>query len=158
MENRMESDLHFPISLFHFPTIKPMNKLKIILFIGTIALLGAGCGQAPEPAPEPELSPALKTAAEALSPPQKPSEKITEYSILEISKHKSPEDCWLLIEGRVYDVTDFDASHPGGKAILEGCGKNATMLFETRPMGSGTPHSDSARDLMEDYEIGTLKL
>ena len=44
-----------------------------------------------------------------------------------------------------------------GKAILEGCGKDGTELYETRPMGSGTPHSDRARNLLEDYYIGELK-
>lgn len=135
-----------------------MNKLKIALFIGTIALLGAGCGQAPEPAPKHELSPALKTAAEALSPPKEASEEVTEYSILEISKHKSPENCWLLISGKVYDVTDFDTSRPGGETILEGCGKEATMLFKIRQMESGAPDLDSVIDSIKNYEIGTLKL
>ncbi len=136
-----------------------MIQLKITLLIGTIALLGAGCGQTPEPvrSSEPELSPTLETIGDALSPPQEPSEEKTEYAILEISKHKTPESCWLLINGKVYDVTEYVKAHPGGKAILEGCGKEATMLFETRPMGSGTPHSDRAGGFLEQYEIGTLK-
>jgi cytochrome b involved in lipid metabolism len=75
----------------------------------------------------------------------------------EVIKHDNKNDCWLLIDGKVYDVTEFIGSHPGGKAILEGCGKDATELFETRPMGSGVPHSDRARGLREDYYIGNLK-
>lgn len=54
-------------------------------------------------------------------------------------------------------VTEFISSHPGGKAILEGCGTDATELFETRPMGSGTAHSERARTLRENYYIGDLK-
>jgi cytochrome b involved in lipid metabolism len=78
------------------------------------------------------------------------------YTLDEISGHDSSDDCWLLIDGKVYDVTEF-ATHPGGEAILEGCGKDATTLFETRPMGSGTPHSTNARNLREDYYIGDLE-
>lgn len=78
------------------------------------------------------------------------------YSLSEISTHNSEQDCWLVINGNVYDVTEFVASHPGGGTILQGCGKDATELFETRPMGSETPHSDDARDLLTTFHIGEL--
>ena len=68
-------------------------------------------------------------------------EKATTFSMKEVSKHNSRKDCWMLIRNKVYDVTRFISSHPGGSTILQGCGKDATHLFETRPMGSGTPHS-----------------
>ena len=78
------------------------------------------------------------------------------YSLSEVALHDSEEDCWLAINSGVYDVTDFVVFHPGGRALLEGCGRDASELFETRPMGSGTPHSDRARGVMEDYYIGEL--
>jgi cytochrome b involved in lipid metabolism len=78
------------------------------------------------------------------------------YNMEEISEHASAEDCWLLIEGKVYDVTEFVNGHPGGKAILEGCGMDATELYKTRPMGSGTEHSEEARSLLDEYLIGEL--
>jgi cytochrome b involved in lipid metabolism len=84
------------------------------------------------------------------------SEK-TAYTLTEVAKHDNVDDCWLVLDGKVYDVTEFVSSHPGGKAILEGCGKDATELFETRPMGSGTAHSERARALSEDYIIGDLQ-
>lgn len=31
----------------------------------------------------------------------------------EIFEHNTKESCWLLIENKVYDVTEF--KHPGGK-------------------------------------------
>ena len=78
------------------------------------------------------------------------------YTLAEIEKHNKPEDCWLLINGRVYDVTEYIKSqkHPGGETMLQGCGKEATELFEKRPMGSGTPHSEKARQALEKYYIG----
>lgn len=79
------------------------------------------------------------------------------YTLEEIAKHDNVDDCWLVLDRKVYDVTEFVSSHPGGKAILEGCGKDATELFETRPMGSGTAHSERARILRENYYIGDLK-
>lgn len=81
------------------------------------------------------------------------SGKIT---IEEIAKHNTAEDCWLLIDNKVYDVTSYVNSHPGGKTILEGCGMDATILFNTKPMGSGTPHSESANTNLQNFLIGEI--
>jgi len=80
------------------------------------------------------------------------------YTLAEIAAHAVKEDCWFAVEGKVYDVTEFiaGAKHPGGEAILQGCGKDATELFTTRPMGSGTGHSDKARGFLTNYQIGLL--
>ncbi len=79
------------------------------------------------------------------------------FTTAEIAEHNTETDCWLLIDEKVYDATDYIASHPGGTAILQGCGTDATTIFETRPMGSGTPHSNNAEDLLKDYYIGSLE-
>lgn len=83
--------------------------------------------------------------------------QVTSYSLTDVSLHNSKEDCWTIIHDKVYDITDYISKHPGGDAILEGCGKDATTLFETRPMGSGTPHSQKARDNLVNFYIGDLK-
>lgn len=81
----------------------------------------------------------------------------TTYTLAEVSAHATASDCWLAIDGKVYDVTGFIPGHPGKDAILQGCGKDATTLFQTRPMGSGTPHSERARDRLPDFYIGDLE-
>ncbi len=80
------------------------------------------------------------------------------YTLAQIREHSTKVSCWLAIEGLVYDVTPFVKSgfHPGKDAILEGCGKDATDLFNTRPMGSKTAHSDKARSNLPKYLIGEL--
>jgi len=80
------------------------------------------------------------------------------FMLAEIARHASRTDCWFSVEGKVYDVTKFIESgkHSGGEAILEGCGKDATALFNTRPMGSGTPHSSKAREGLANFYIGEL--
>lgn len=35
-------------------------------------------------------------------------------SVEEISKHNSIEDCWIVVDGKVWDITDFAPDHPGG--------------------------------------------
>ena len=35
-------------------------------------------------------------------------------SVEEISKHNSQDDCWVVVDGKVWDITDFAPEHPGG--------------------------------------------
>lgn len=35
-------------------------------------------------------------------------------SVEEIKKHNSPDDCWIVVDGKVWDITDFAPEHPGG--------------------------------------------
>ena len=41
----------------------------------------------------------------------------------ELSKHKILESAWCSLNGIVYDVTVYINYHPGGKILLDGCGK-----------------------------------
>lgn len=87
-----------------------------------------------------------------------PSGTAKPLTLAEVALHSMPNDCWLVVEGNVYDVTAYIAAqkHPGGAAIIEGCGKEATELFMTRPMGSGTAHSSQAQTMLQQYYLGEL--
>lgn len=37
-------------------------------------------------------------------------------STKDISKHSTGTDCWIVVDGQVWDVTDFLEMHPGGAA------------------------------------------
>lgn len=48
----------------------------------------------------------------------------------EIMKHNTAESCWIVIDGAVYDVTNYLKDHPGGvHAMLIQGGGDATQLF-----------------------------
>ncbi|GAA5854469.1 hypothetical protein JCM3766R1_002143, partial [Sporobolomyces carnicolor] len=48
----------------------------------------------------------------------------------EVEQHKSADSAWVIIEGNVYDVTDFLGEHPGGKKVLlNACGQDSTEKF-----------------------------
>lgn len=48
----------------------------------------------------------------------------------ELALHKSAEKCWIVIKGKVYDVTDYLEEHPGGvNKIMEWAGADATKAF-----------------------------
>lgn len=67
----------------------------------------------------------------------------------EISKHTEVGDCWIVIEGKVYDVSEFMKRHPGGRwIILEQAGKDATAAFRK------TIHSEIAFEKLYELYIG----
>jgi len=65
---------------------------------------------------------------------KKPAKKLEvpdkEFSLQDIAKHNSKDDCWVAVNGMALNVTDFLENHPGGpKAILLYAGKDATEEF-----------------------------
>ncbi|KAJ5326009.1 uncharacterized protein MYU51_000849 [Penicillium brevicompactum] len=51
-------------------------------------------------------------------------------STQQISEHKTPEDCWVVVNNQVWDVTDFLEEHPGGSnIILKYAGSDATKAY-----------------------------
>ncbi|OQS05307.1 cytochrome b5 [Thraustotheca clavata] len=82
--------------------------------------------------------------------------ELHEYSAVEVSRHKSADDCWLILgeEGRqkVYDITAFLESHPGGPEILlDLAGQDAHEEFKQ------VGHSNLAQDMVEQLCIGRLR-
>lgn len=75
----------------------------------------------------------------------------TMYSSQEVLSHNRPEDCWLIIHGKVYDVTSWIPHHPGGSLIYVNAGKDSTQLFESY-------HPLFVRKMLDRYCIGSLKL
>ena len=118
------------------------NKIVIAIVLGLILSVGGLFFFRNKSTPSPVIS---------VNTP----EAVSEITLMEVSNHSSQTDCWLAIEGQVYDVTSFIPSHPGGEQILLGCGKDATEMFNSRP-SNGTSHSTSARTISTQYRIGTL--
>jgi cytochrome b involved in lipid metabolism/plastocyanin len=73
-----------------------------------------------------------------------------------VAQHDSAQNCWLVIENKIYAVTDYVPVHPGGRqAITDKCGTDATVLFTTNG-GGGHKHSESATQLLANYYIADL--
>ncbi|KAL4915697.1 FMN-dependent dehydrogenase-domain-containing protein [Aspergillus aurantiobrunneus] len=52
-------------------------------------------------------------------------------SSAELQKHATPEDCWIAVHARVYNVTAFLDEHPGGSAIiLKYAGNDASKAYD----------------------------
>lgn len=62
----------------------------------------------------------------------------------------------MAIYGKIYDVTAYIDDHPGGEHfILQGCGKDATNLFEDKSGMGG--HTAEAFSIMKNFYIGDLE-
>ncbi|KAI0343674.1 glyoxylate dehydrogenase [Trametopsis cervina] len=49
----------------------------------------------------------------------------------QVAEHSSRDSCWIIVHGKVYDVTEFLDEHPGGaRIILKYAGKDATEAYE----------------------------
>uniref|UniRef100_A0A8C5TP10 Cytochrome b5 type B n=1 Tax=Malurus cyaneus samueli TaxID=2593467 RepID=A0A8C5TP10_9PASS len=73
------------------------------------------------------------------------------FTLEEVGTHNSNREAWLVIHGRVYDVTRFLEEHPGGEEVLlEQAGRDATESFED------VGHSSDAREMLKQYYIGEL--
>ncbi|MFA6466584.1 MAG: cytochrome b5-like heme/steroid binding domain-containing protein [Patescibacteria group bacterium] len=74
---------------------------------------------------------------------------------LELSNHNNQNDCWLLISNKIYNVTEYIYSHPGGaNEITKYCGQDATRAFATMDKTRPKDHSNTAYSLLEKYYIG----
>ncbi|KAF2294954.1 hypothetical protein P3X46_017207 [Hevea brasiliensis] len=73
------------------------------------------------------------------------------YTMDEASQHNTKDDCWIVIDGKVYDVSSYLDEHPGGDdVVLATTGKDATDDFED------AGHSQEARELLQSFCIGEL--
>jgi cytochrome b involved in lipid metabolism len=73
----------------------------------------------------------------------------------EIATHNSSQNCWVIINNNVYNVTSFLPSHSGGSgAITPYCGKDATSAFNTK--GGGGSHMSGDMNILSAYLIGSV--
>ena len=68
----------------------------------------------------------------------------------QVAKHNKPDDLWIIVKGKVYDVTTYLPVHQGGDAILKYAGKDATKGVY------GPQHPSTVPKLLERYCIGDL--
>jgi sulfite reductase (NADPH) flavoprotein alpha-component len=82
-------------------------------------------------------------------------EEQTTYNASEIALHNDENNgYWMIIDGRVYDVTEFAQLHPGGlKIIREYAGMDATQPYQ-KILHHVNPEVDSMLGL---YEIGKVR-
>jgi cytochrome b involved in lipid metabolism len=83
------------------------------------------------------------------------SEEASSYTLEQLAEHGSEQDCWMAIDGKVYDLTEYLPLHPTPPVVLiPWCGRDATEGMRTK--GYGRDHSPAAWAELEQYLVGTL--
>lgn len=117
-----------------------MRKLVLIataLFWTAVAVFAATGTATPPP-------PAAKTSG-AVQP----------YTLAEVARHATEADCWMAINGVVYDLTAYLPDHPTRPSVIvPWCGKEASEAYRTKT--KGRPHTPEADQLLSRYRIGVL--
>jgi len=78
-------------------------------------------------------------------------------TLADVGKHATKSDCWIIIQKKVYDVSPFLSTHPGGvSSITTYCGKDATSAYGTKDFKTPKSHSAYATNLLPKYYVGTI--
>jgi cytochrome b involved in lipid metabolism len=107
------------------------------------------------PASTPPMAQPTPTPA-AVAPSAKPSptpepEMTTQtgYTMAKVKENNSAASCWSVINGNVYNLTQWINSHPGGPSVIRGlCGVDGTSSFNGKHRGQGNPTATLASYLL----------
>lgn len=109
-------------------------------------------GTAPTAAPAPvetvRPTPAA-TPTPAAAPTPTPAATPAGYTMDQVRANNTASNCWSLINGNVYNLTNWINSHPGGSSAIRGlCGVDGTSSFNARHRGQGNPTATLSRYLL----------
>ncbi|KAL0339468.1 UNVERIFIED_CONTAM: Delta(8)-fatty-acid desaturase [Sesamum angustifolium] len=77
----------------------------------------------------------------------------------ELKKHNKPDDLWLSVQGKVYNVTEWAKIHPGGATpLLHLAGQDVTDAFIAFHPGSAWKHLDKffTGYHLEDFQVSDV--
>jgi hypothetical protein len=133
-----------------------LKLLAIIMIISTLAFLCA-CNSNQNNDQETNMENKVDVVNEEIYESNEetlPGTGLKRVSFEEIAKHNTPQDCWIIYQDMVYDITDFLPRHPDeGAKIEEYCGN-----IEGLDMTLINAHSSSKDSTLEKEGIllGTL--
>ena len=91
----------------------------------------------------------IRGAAPTVAPTPTPTATPAGYTMEQVKANNTSAKCWSVIDEKVYDLTNWIGSHPGGAgAITSLCGRDGTASFKGRHGSSGQPNSRLAGYLL----------
>lgn len=73
------------------------------------------------------------------------------YTVAQVAAHNKDDDCWVIVHGKVLDVSLYMAKHPGGKPLIfRSAGQDVTKDFEAMF------HSVRARAKLDELVVGDV--
>jgi hypothetical protein len=81
------------------------------------------------------------TSATPSSQPSSPSAPtVVTYTMTQVAQNNKRANCWSVIDGSVYNLTNWIGSHPGGPDyIISLCGVDGTASFKGKHGNQGNP-------------------
>ena len=73
------------------------------------------------------------------------------FTLAEVAKHNKPTDAWIIVDGRVYDISSYVDEHPGGDEILKNVGADSREGFH------GPQHPAHVAQVLKAFCIGDVK-
>ena len=117
--------------------ITSKSRAAITIGVGEIEGVVGEVVRGPYKAPKSAASSTPKA-----EPSAEPKAEQTGYTMEKVRANNNEVSCWSVIDGNVYDLTNWIASHPGGKGnILSLCGKNGTAEFASKHRGDSNPQA-----------------
>lgn len=78
--------------------------------------------------------------------------KAVDYTLQQVQAHNTSTNCWVAINNKVYNLTNWINQHPGGaSAIINLCGTNGTTAFNNMHTGNTTVAAQ-----LNNYLIGNI--
>jgi cytochrome b involved in lipid metabolism len=69
-----------------------------------------------------------------------------------VASNNSQASCWSVINGNVYNLTQWINGHPGGMSVIIAiCGRDGSSSFNNRHQGQSTP-----AEILAGYLLGPL--
>ncbi len=139
---------------------------KIMILLASFVILGAGCSSVDVPKNKPTTTDVgtstttngsnttvTSTTTTTTKDPNSNGGTEKTFSMDEIKSANTPEKCWTVIRGTVYNLTAWIEKHPGGdRSILSICGIDGTTKFVGKHGGQAGPEKALA-----GFEMGKLK-
>ncbi|KAL9081110.1 MAG: hypothetical protein Q9157_000315 [Trypethelium eluteriae] len=78
-------------------------------------------------------------------------------TVAEITKHAKVDDCWVVINGKVYDFTAFAPNHPGGPdMIYKYAGKDGSKMYNEFHAADLIENELSPSEKKGDFDESTI--
>lgn len=87
----------------------------VTVFLGVL-VFGGSLIYLMSPRPRKVRAPAVESKA-ASGPVKIVPKALKTYTAQEVAKHNLRNDCWIIVDGEVYDVTEYVDEHPGTPPI-----------------------------------------
>jgi cytochrome b involved in lipid metabolism len=136
-------------------SIKSKVKSAVTVAIGEKEIQGeVSRGAMVIPVPTKTASPTPTPTVSASASPTPTPSKTASLTMKDVAANNTSKSCWSAIDGKVYDLTRWIKSHPGGSsAITFLCGTDGTKAFLAEHRGESSPFSRLA-----SFYIGPLTL